>query len=199
MQEGSLNRAEMRRVVLGVKPEFSDDELAHMFDIVDVDKDGTIDITEFSQAVEKAKRAPPNPVHEEYHCPIKLNRFAPCEEEMKYPEPPRTGLKLGKYLDRRAKKNNERFCVDKYGVGFLSCDAQKLDRAKMRANRMKDEQFRAVASATEPGSSKTPERWRWDASKRKKELVTPGLVDTTCAVIPLAESLHGRTWAIRQK
>jgi hypothetical protein len=196
MHEGALNRAELRRIVLGVKPDFSDEELSYLFDVLDLDKGGTIDIYEFCHVLENAKKHPRNRAHEAHHNPIKPNRISPAEEEVKYPDQPRTALCLGKYLSRRAKKNNERFGVDKYGYGG---DARKFERAKMRANRMKEENFHALASPADLARKNVAERWRWDVRKRKKTIVTPGLPDATCAAIPSPVTIQGRSWACRQK
>jgi len=81
--DGILNRPEMKRVVVGVLPTLSDEELTAFFDTMDGDKRGEVNVSEFCDTIHKGRnsKVPPekatrwrNPIH-------RIKRFSPAQVE----------------------------------------------------------------------------------------------------------------------
>lgn len=81
--DGNLGRPEMKRVVCGVLPTLSDEEVTAIFDSIDADKSGEVNVKEFCNVVRKGKSFKVtdetaqrwrNPIH-------RIKRFSPaiCE------------------------------------------------------------------------------------------------------------------------
>jgi len=79
--KGSLDRPEMRQVLLGVLPSLSDLEIADVYDSVDTDKDGTLTIQEFISAVTSSAPVSKE-TQERWRNPInKMPRMSPALHE----------------------------------------------------------------------------------------------------------------------
>lgn len=79
--DGNLNRPEMKKVILSVLPSMSDQELVAIFDTIDEDHSGEVNVDEFIHCLKSSPRAAPaddikwrNPVH-------RTKRFAPATIE----------------------------------------------------------------------------------------------------------------------
>lgn len=82
--DGGLDRAEMRKVVLSVLPTLSDQELTAIFDYIDEDKTGEVDIEEFSAAIREGVNAAPvdAKLSHKWRNPIRrINRIPPASIE----------------------------------------------------------------------------------------------------------------------
>jgi len=54
-RDGTLNRPDMKQVVIGVVPNLSDEEVSAVFDSIDADQTGEVNVKEFCEVVRKGK------------------------------------------------------------------------------------------------------------------------------------------------
>jgi hypothetical protein len=81
--DGKLNRAEMKRIVCNVLPQLSDEELTAIFDVIDEDHSGEINVHEFCDVLRRGKdfKVAEDTAHR-WRNPIhRMKRFAPAQVE----------------------------------------------------------------------------------------------------------------------
>jgi len=81
--DGNLNRPELKRVVIGVLPGLSDEELTAIFDTIDEDHSGEVNVQEFCEIIRKGKNfASTAEVSMRWRNPVhRIKRFAPAQVE----------------------------------------------------------------------------------------------------------------------
>lgn len=79
----SLNRPEMKRVLCNVLPQLSDLEIAAVFDAIDQDRSGEVNVGEFCDALVQGKNtAVPMEAAQRWRNPVhRINRVAPAQIE----------------------------------------------------------------------------------------------------------------------
>mmetsp|Transcript_64680 Transcript_64680/g.140898 ORF Transcript_64680/g.140898 Transcript_64680/m.140898 type:complete len:261 (+) Transcript_64680:29-811(+) len=77
--DGSVNRAELKKVVAGAVSSIGDLEMAAIFALVDKNRSGQVDAKEFCEHVERACREPVDPVAAQRHRnpTFRVNRLPP--------------------------------------------------------------------------------------------------------------------------
>jgi len=80
---GNLNRNEIKKVVCGALPDLSDEEVTAIFDTIDADKSGDVNIREFCEVVRRGRDMKVNEDHtHRWRNPIhRIRRFAPAQVE----------------------------------------------------------------------------------------------------------------------
>jgi len=81
--DGNLNRPEMKRVVVSVLPTLSDEELTAIFDTIDADKSGEVNVQEFCEVVRRGKKFKTSEdTAQRWRNPIyRIKRLAPATVE----------------------------------------------------------------------------------------------------------------------
>jgi hypothetical protein len=81
--DGNLNRPEMKRVVVSILPALSDEEITAIFDTVDSDHSGEVNVKEFCQLIEEGKQqSVPAHIATRWRNPIhRITRMAPAQIE----------------------------------------------------------------------------------------------------------------------
>lgn len=80
--DGNLNRPEMKKVILSVLPSMSDQELVAIFDTIDEDHSGEVNVEEFLTVLKSGMAAAGDPEEAKWRNPVhRTKRFAPAEIE----------------------------------------------------------------------------------------------------------------------
>jgi len=186
---GYLSREEMRRVILGVKYDLSDAELAHIFNELDAEHGGDtkcgISLQGFCNVVEKAMEAKEfKEIH--YQSPVKVCRLPPhlpgnvtfnLEHDVGEIEAPQNSMSL---TDRfaeaikaspRGPRGTPRLETSKYQYFVGGADSERFTRAKRRGLQQPEvpsSPTPSMLTASRQDPSNNAERWVWDSRKRKK-------------------------------
>lgn len=185
--DGNLNRPEMKRVVCSVLPALSDEELTAIFDTIDEDKSGEVNVNEFCDIIKRGKNLKAtgetanrwrNPIH-------RIKRFAPAQVEgwdhlegdVKFRQFEKLcdsmqgemQGRLGETLVQSARGRKEKSLVQnrpKYDIFSGGGDGDRFRRARWAKDKRDNDPVRLTPRIKDPGPFPRP-GWMYQTEMRE--------------------------------